>query len=80
MRGIIVNFHIAYTNEVFIKVQGITTKKEAMCLIDKQVCWKDGRKKFIGNIVGVHGTGGTMKAKFDKPLPAKCLAKMIEII
>ena len=79
MKGIIINYHIAYTKEVLVKVQGITDKKKAARLIGKKAIWKDGRVEHVGQVTGVHGSSGTMKFKFKKPLPAKCLAKPIEI-
>ena len=80
MKGIIINFHIAYTKEVLVRVQGITDKKKAARLIGKRAVWVDPKKReHIGHIVGVHATSGTMKAKFKKALPSNCLAKPIEI-
>jgi ribosomal protein L35AE/L33A len=79
MKGIIINFHIAYTKEVLVKVQGITDKKKGAKLIGKKAVWKDAKTEHVGHVTGVHGTSGTMKVKFKKPLPATCLAKMIEI-
>jgi len=80
MHGIIINYHIAYTKEVLVRVQGIVDKKKAARLIGRKALWKDGKTEHIGHVVGMHGSGGTLKVKFKKPLPAKCLAKPIKIL
>ncbi|MFQ6020619.1 MAG: 50S ribosomal protein L35ae [Candidatus Aenigmatarchaeota archaeon] len=79
-RGIIVNYHIAYTKEVLVSVPGITSKREASKLIGKKATWKDEKgNKYEGRVSGLHGKSGTLKVKFKKPLPAKALAKPINI-
>lgn len=79
-RGIIVNYHIAYTKEVLVAIPGIISKREAGRLIGKKATWTDEKgNKYIGFVSGLHGRGGTLKIKFKKPLPAKALAKLINI-
>jgi ribosomal protein L35AE/L33A len=81
MRGIIINYHIAYTKEVLVKIQGITSKKTGSKLIGKKTVWKDEHgKEWHGKISGVHGSSGTLKVKFKHQLPSKCLAKPIDIV
>lgn len=78
--GIIVNFHIAYTKEILVYVPGINSKRDASKLIGKQAIWIDEKgNKYIGIVSGLHGKSGTLKIKFKKPLPAKALAKPINI-
>jgi len=79
-RGIIVNYHIAYTKEVLVVVPGIKSKREAGKFIGKKAVWIDEkRNKYVGTVSGLHGRKGTLKVKFKKPLPAKALAKPINI-
>ena len=79
-RGIIVNYHIAYTKEVLVFVPEIKTKREAGKLIGKKAVWTDEKgNKYTGLVTGVHGRKGTLKIKFKNPLPAKALAKPINI-
>lgn len=79
-RGIIVNYHIAYTKEVFVIVPGITTKKDAAKLIGHKAVWVDPKGvRYIGAVSGLHGRKGTLKVKFRAPLPATALAKPIDI-
>ena len=79
-RGIIVNFHIAYTKEVLVFVPEIKSKREARKLIGKKAVWTDEKgNKYTGFVSGLHGRQGTLKIKFKNPLPAKALAKPINI-
>lgn len=80
MEGIIVNYRIAYTKEVIIRIRKITHKKEARKLIGRKVIWIDEKKrKYIGKVTGIHGASGAIKAKFKGPLPPNALAKPVEI-
>jgi len=79
-KGIIVNYHIAYTKEVLVFVPEIKTKRDAGKLIGKKAVWTDEKgNKYIGVVSGLHGKSGTLKIKFKNPLPAKALAKPINI-
>jgi large subunit ribosomal protein L35Ae len=79
-RGIIVNYHIAYTKEVLVDVPGLNSKREAGKLIGKKAVWTDEKgTKYMGVVTGFHGRKGTVRIKFRSPLPAKALAKAINI-
>ena len=79
-KGIIVNYHIAYTKEVLVDVPGFKSKREAGKLIGKKAVWTDEKgTKYEGYVSGFHGRKGTLKVKFKAPLPAKALAKAINI-
>jgi len=79
-KGIIVNYHIAYTKEILVVVPSIKSKREAAKLIGKKAVWKDEKgNKYEGYVSGLHGRRGTLKIKFKRPLPAKSLGKPINI-
>jgi ribosomal protein L35AE/L33A len=79
-KGVIVNYHIAYTKEVLVDVPTVRSKRDAGKFIGKKAMWKDEKgKKYIGRVTGLHGRKGTLKVKFKKPLPANALAKPIFI-
>lgn len=79
-KGIIVNYHIAYTKEILVDVPSIKSKREAGKFIGKKAVWTDEKgNKYEGYVSGLHGRKGTLKVKFKKPLPAKALAKSIDI-
>jgi ribosomal protein L35AE/L33A len=78
--GIIVNYHIAYTKEVFVVVPGITSKKDAAKFVGHKATWSDPKGvKYVGMVSGLHGRKGTLKVKFRAPLPPTALAKPINI-
>lgn len=79
-RGVIVNYHIAYTKEVLVDVPGFKSKREAGKLIGRKAVWKDEKGAvYNGLVTGLHGRKGTLRIKFKSPLPAKALAKPINI-
>lgn len=79
-KGIIVNYHIAYTKEVLVDVPGVKSKREAGKLIGKKAVWIDEKgNKYTGVVSGFHGRKGTLRIKFKKSLPAKALARQIDI-
>ena len=79
-KGIIVNYHIAYTKEILVDIPSIKSKREAGKFIGKKAVWIDEKgNKYVGLVSGLHGRKGTLKVKFKKPLPAKALAKPIDI-
>jgi len=79
-RGIIVNYHIAYTKEVLVDIPGVKSKRDAGKLIGKVATWTDEKgEKYTGVVTGFHGRKGTVRVKFKNPLPAKALAKAINI-
>lgn len=80
LKGIIVNFHIAYTKEVLVSIPSIIDKRQAARLIGRKVIWVDaGGRKYIGQVSGTHGTSGTIKVKFNAPLPPTSIGKIVEI-
>jgi len=79
-KGIIVNYHIAYTKEVLVSMPAIKSKREAGRFIGRKAIWTDNKgNKYIGIVSGLHGKGGTLKVKFKRPLPSTALAKPINI-
>lgn len=79
-KGVIVNYHIAYTKEVLVDVPSIKSKREAGKLVGKKAVWIDEQgNKYMGIVSGLHGRKGTLRVKFKEPLPAKALAKPIDI-
>ena len=82
--GTIVNYRI-----------GIRTQKPKECLIQfarggsasdvgrlvgRKVVLMEGKKKFIGKIVGLHGKKGVVRARFRRGVPGQALGKTVELI
>lgn len=78
--GVIVNYRIAYTKEVVVQVPGINSKKEARKFVGKRAVWKDEKGNiYKGIVTDIHGSSGALRIKFKSPLPAKALAKPVDI-
>ncbi len=79
MEGIIVNYRLAYTKEVVVKVPGLD-KRGARKLIGRKAEWKDEKGRvYVGKVTGLHGSSGAVKVKFRAPLPPKSLGKVVVI-
>ena len=79
-KGVIVNYHIAYTKEVLVAVPGLTSKRDAGKYIGRKAIWTDNKgEKYVGVVSGLHGKSGTLKVRFKRPLPPTALAKPINI-
>lgn len=79
-KGIIVNYHIAYTKEVLVSVPAIKSKREAGKFIGRRAIFTDPKgEKYVGVVSGLHGRTGTLKVKFKRPLPPTALAKPINL-
>ena len=79
-KGVIVNYHIAYTKEVLVDIPSIKSKRDAGKFIGRKAIWIDEKgNRYIGIVSGLHGRRGTLKVKFKRPLPSKALAKPIMI-
>ena len=79
-QGIIVNYHIAYTKEVLVSVPGVSSKREASRFVGRKAVFTDRKGgKYMGTVTGLHGRTGTLKVKFNAPLPSTALAQRINI-
>ena len=79
-KGVITNYHIAYTKEVLVAIPTLKSKRDASKFIGKKAIWTDEKgNKYTGFVSGLHGRSGTLKVKFKKPLPPNALAKPINI-
>jgi large subunit ribosomal protein L35Ae len=73
---------------------GIRTQQSKECLIEfnnmdsaatgqlvgQKVVWTNGKNKFTGKIMGLHGRKGTVRAKFTRPVPGQAIGTVVELI
>ena len=82
--GTIVNYRIGIgtqnPKECLIQFAHVNSASLAGQLINRKVVWKQGDRKFIGKIAGVHGKKGVVKVKFRKGVPGQALGTTVELV
>ena len=69
-----------YQNEAILEVEGIKGRSEACSLIGCKVRWVSPKGKvFTGSVLGPHGDGGAVVARFKRALPGHVLGSVVEI-
>ena len=80
----VVNYRIGIreqaSRESLIQIISKEPNVQAGQFIGKKVVWKNRTTKLVGQIVGLHGRNGILKAKFKKGLPGQALGATVEII
>ncbi len=85
MEAILVNFRGAYksqkaSNQMIVKVDGITSKEEAEKLVGKKVIWSSpAGRDIIGQISAPHGSKGTVRAIFEKGMPGQSIGAKAKV-
>ncbi len=74
--GIVVGYRLGsntqYENQVLIRIDGVTTRKEASRFIGWRVLYRDSKgNEYRGKIVHVHGDKGVVIAVFKPNLPGQ---------
>ena len=81
--GRIMNYRIGIrtqsSRECLIKFIGVDSVNQAGHLMRKKVVWKGANKTLVGKIVGFHGKGGIVRAKFKKGVPGQALGTTVEL-
>ena len=82
--GRIVNYRIGIrtqmSKECLIQFAHVNSVSLAGQLIGRKVVWKEGKNKFIGKIVSLHGKKGVVRAKFRKGVPGQALGTTVELV
>ena len=68
------------SRECLIQFTHANSVSEAGQLIGRKVVWKEGKNKFIGKIVGLHGKKGVVRARFRKGVPGQALGTSVELV
>ena len=68
------------SRECLIQFTHANSVSEAGQLIGRKVVWKEGKNKFIGKIVGLHGKRGLVRARFRKGMPGQALGTSVELV
>ena len=70
------------TNQMIIKVEGVSNREDASKLLKKNVEWKTPGKKgtiIKGVLKTLHGNSGALRAHFEKGMPGQSIGCKVEI-
>lgn len=84
MEGVIKNYrrsqHTQTPNQMVIVISGIENKEKAAELVGKTAVWTSPAGKQIkGEIRGVHGNSGAVKALFETGMPGQAIGQKVAI-
>jgi len=85
MQGKILSYrrgkHTQNVNQVLIELDNVNSREKAEKFLKKKVVWKTSSGKEIeGEIIGLHGNKGVVRAKFETNLPGQALTTKVEIV
>jgi ribosomal protein L35AE/L33A len=82
--GRITNYRVGpnsqQTKECLIAFDNITSVALGGKLLGQKVIWKNGKNKFTGKVVGMHGKNGMVRVKFANPVPGQALGTIVELV
>lgn len=82
--GTIVNYRIGIRTqkpkECLIQFAHADSASDVGRLVGRKVILREGKKKFIGKIVGLHGKKGVVRARFRRGVPGQALGKTVELV
>jgi large subunit ribosomal protein L35Ae len=85
MKGTILSYrrgrHTQNVNQVLIELENVSSREKAEEFLKKKVIWKSPSGKEIkGQIIGLHGNKGVVRAKFETNLPGQAIITKVEVI
>ncbi len=86
MKATIVNFrggrHTQYNNQMIVKVEGSSQRKDAEKLVGRQVLFTTvgkNKKQICGKIASPHGNSGAVRIIFETGMPGQAFGKEVAI-
>jgi large subunit ribosomal protein L35Ae len=80
----IVNYRVGpreqSSKEILIQIIGTEPAAQAGKFIGKKVIWKNTTAKLLGQVTGLHGKNGILKAKFKKGVPGQAIGTTVELV
>ena len=85
MKGIILSYrrgrHTQNVNQMLVGIEGVDNKEKAEKMLGKKLLWKTtGDKEIKGEVIGVHGGNGVLRAKFERNLPGQAITNKVEVV
>lgn len=72
--------HTQNVNQMLLQVEGVSSKDKAKELVGKKLVWKTpGGKEISGEVIGLHGNKGVVRAKFERNLPGQAIRTRAEL-
>jgi ribosomal protein L35AE/L33A len=69
------------SKEILIQIIGGTESvAQAGQLVGKKVVWMNRTCKLVGQVVGLHGKNGILKAKFKNGVPGQAIGSTVEVV
>jgi large subunit ribosomal protein L35Ae len=82
--GRIVNYRIGpktqKSNECIIQFENFDSASKAGQLVGRKITWRNGKRRFTGRIVALHGRNGAVRARFNPGLPGQALGTTVELL
>lgn len=73
--------HTQNVNQMLVGIDTIDSREKAEKLLGKKLVWKSPSGKEIkGEIIGVHGGKGVVRAKFERNLPGQAIGTNVEMV
>jgi len=72
--------HTQKPNQMVLEADGVSTRDEAVKLVNRQVVWESpAGRKIAGKVTGPHGNKGRVHALFEKGMPGQAIGTQAEI-
>ncbi len=73
--------HTQNVNQLLLEVNNVTSKNKAQSLLGKKLVWKTpGGKEIKGEVIGLHGNRGIVRAKFERNLPGQAIGSKVQLV
>ena len=85
LQGVVTSYrrgkHLQHPNQVLLLFNDVKTRAEASALVGRKVRWtSETGRDFLGKVLGPHGNGGAVRAKFRTNLPGQAIGTPVEIL
>ena len=82
--GRITNYRVGLSSqqpkECLIEFNTVNSASLAGKLVGQKVVWMNGKNKFTGKVVGMHGRNGMVRVRFARPVPGKAIGTVVQLV